>query len=359
MPPFFSPYRHEFVRVAACVPQVAVAAPSRNAENVLGLLADGDRARVALMVFPELCLSAYAIDDLLFQDAVLDAVERQIDRLICASRELLPVFVVGAPLRLQGRLYNCGVVDPPRRAARRRSQGVSAELSRVLRAAAFHLRRGGASAVDHRRRARSAVRHRPCCSPPAATRRFTFHVEICEDLVGAAAAERRGGARRRRDPAQPVGQQHRDRQGADAAAVVRLAIGALHRRLCLFGGRRRRVDDRPRLGRPGRHLRIGRGCSAETERFRAEPEIAVADVDLGRIRQERMRTNTFGDNARQLAQAAPPFRRIEFDFAAPSEPLELRRTVERFPFVPSDPAMLARQLLRGLQHPGPGSGAAA
>src|SRR5439155_13260906 len=85
MPPFFSPYHHNFIRLGACVPHVAVAAPARNAENVIGMLALGDRERVAVMVFPELCLSAYAIDDLLFQDAVLDGVEHQLDRLICAS----------------------------------------------------------------------------------------------------------------------------------------------------------------------------------------------------------------------------------------------------------------------------------
>ena len=69
MSSFFSPYRHQFIRIGACVPHVAVTKPRRNAENVLGLLAAGDHARVALMVFPELCLSAYAIDDLFFQDA--------------------------------------------------------------------------------------------------------------------------------------------------------------------------------------------------------------------------------------------------------------------------------------------------
>src|SRR5204862_6306910 len=80
---------------------------------------------------------------------------------------------------------------------------------------------------------------------------------------------------------------------------------------------------------------------AETERFSATPEMAVADVDLGRIRQERMRTNTFGDNARLIGEAAPPFRRVAFDFAAAAGELELCRRVERFPFVPADPAMLA------------------
>src|SRR6516165_8366882 len=68
--------------------------------------------------------------------------------------------------------------------------------------------------------------------------------------------------------------------------------------------------------------------------------MAVADVDLGRIRQERMRTNTFSDNARTLTGKRPAFRTIAFDFAPPDEPLELRRAVERFPYVPADPAML-------------------
>src|SRR5437667_11132431 len=61
------------------------------------------------MVFPALCRSAYSSDYLLFQDAVLDAVTGQIARLITASKKLTPVFVVGAPLRWRGRLYNCGV----------------------------------------------------------------------------------------------------------------------------------------------------------------------------------------------------------------------------------------------------------
>ena len=92
------------------MPQVAVADPQRNSENVLSLLASGDKERIALMVFPELGLSAYAIDDLLFQDAVLDEVARQVDRLTSASQGLFPIFVVGAPLRHRGHLYNCGVV---------------------------------------------------------------------------------------------------------------------------------------------------------------------------------------------------------------------------------------------------------
>src|ERR1051325_7136426 len=88
MSSFFSPYRHQFVRIGACVPQVAIAEPTKNGDQVLALVQRGDKEAIALLVFPELCLSAYAIDDLLFQDAVLDAVSVQVDRLVAASKKL-------------------------------------------------------------------------------------------------------------------------------------------------------------------------------------------------------------------------------------------------------------------------------
>src|SRR6185437_15399003 len=89
---------------------VAVADPAKNGDQVAALIASGDEQGIGLLLFPELCLSAYAIDDLLFQDALLDAVLAQIERLVELSRERLPVIVVGAPLRWRGRLYNCAVV---------------------------------------------------------------------------------------------------------------------------------------------------------------------------------------------------------------------------------------------------------
>jgi NAD+ synthase (glutamine-hydrolysing) len=61
-------------------------------------------------VFPELTLSGYAIDDLVMQDALLDAVLTAVDTVVEGSRDLRPVLVVGAPLRVDNRLYNCAVV---------------------------------------------------------------------------------------------------------------------------------------------------------------------------------------------------------------------------------------------------------
>src|SRR3712207_1577141 len=110
MAEFFTPYAHEFVRVGVCVPRIEPADPVFNVERTLELLERAEAQKVALLAFPELGISAYAIDDLLLQDALLDAVHDGIGRLVEASRKGFTTFVVGAPLADAGRLYNCAVV---------------------------------------------------------------------------------------------------------------------------------------------------------------------------------------------------------------------------------------------------------
>jgi NAD+ synthase (glutamine-hydrolysing) len=338
MASFFSPYSHEFVRLAACVPHVAVADPRRNADNVLDLLASGDTARIALMVFPELGISAYAIDDLLFQDAVLDEVERQLDRLISASRDLFPVFAVGAPLRHRGHLYNCGVV-----VHRGKLLGVVPKVY-LPNYREFYERRQLTSGEDIVGQSIEIAGHqapfgRDLLFVAQGNTAFTFHVEICEDLwvphplsTDAALA------------------------GAEillnlSASNITIGKAEMRRLLCASqasrciaayaysaAGAGESTTDLAWDGQAG--IFELSDLLAETERFSPDPEMAVADVDLGRIRQERMRTNTFGDNARTGGDNRIPFRTIAFHFAAPEEPLELRRAVERFPYVPADPAML-------------------
>ena len=80
---------------------------------------------------------------------------------------------------------------------------------------------------------------------------------------------------------------------------------------------------------------------AETERFPDGPRRAVADVDLDRIRQERLRQGTFDDNRRTCGDRARRFRTVEFELAAPTGDIGLRRKVDRFPFVPDDAERLA------------------
>ena len=106
---FLSIDRQGFVRVAACRPRCEIADPGFNIERTLELVRKGQERSVALMVFPELGLPGYSIDDLFLQQALLDEVEAKLADLCTALEALSPVCIVGAPLRRNGRLYNCAV----------------------------------------------------------------------------------------------------------------------------------------------------------------------------------------------------------------------------------------------------------
>ena len=79
---FYSIYSHDFVRLASCVPRIEVGDPNFNLLETLRLAERGDAEKAAVMVFPELGLSSYAIEDLLFQDALLRDVERRIGQIL-------------------------------------------------------------------------------------------------------------------------------------------------------------------------------------------------------------------------------------------------------------------------------------
>ncbi|HRD14318.1 MAG TPA: NAD(+) synthase, partial [Mycobacterium sp.] len=86
---------------------------------------------------------------------------------------------------------------------------------------------------------------------------------------------------------------------------------------------------------------------AESERFPAEEQRSVADVDLDLLRAERLRLGTFDDNRRHHQDALNAFRRIDFQLDPPAGDIGLLRQVERFPFVPSDVQRLEQDCYEG------------
>ena len=338
-PPFFSPYAHEFLRLAVCVPRIEVASPRFNADRTLELLREADAERVGLMVFPELGLSAYAIDDLLLQDALLDAVEVEIARLVEASRDLFPVFAVGAPLRFEGRLYNTAVVIGGGRIL-----GVTPKVF-LPNYREFYERRWFASGLGVAGKTlRLAGQDVPFGADllfrSNGTAPFTFHVEICEDVwvpePPSTAAAMAG--------AEVLLNLSASNIVIGKAAARRLLCGSQSAR-CLAAyaysaaGPGESTTD---LAWDGHASIFELGdLITETERFSTDSTMAVADIDLGRLRQERMRTVTFSDNAAAARDRLGGFRICDFALDAPAERLDLKRGVERFPYVPADPSRLA------------------
>jgi len=335
---FHSLYSHDFLRIASCVPRTKVADVPANLAETLNLARQGDAAKAALMVFPELGLSAYAIDDLLFQDALLDAVERAIGQLVDASRDLFPVLVVGAPVRHSGKLFNAAVV------IHRGSLLGVVPKTYLPNYREFYEKRHFTSGAGFRRRQITiAGREAPfgvdLLFRSTGSVDVTIHVELCEDFWA---------------PLPPS--TWAALSGAEvlvnlSASNVTIGKADTRRLLCASQSSRAIAAYAYSAAGPGESTTDlawdGQAaifeCGdqlAETKRFPQASTIVTADVDLGRIRQERMRFNTFGDCAREESARASEFRTIPFRLDAPDHPVKLQRTIERFPFVPSDPAKL-------------------
>ena len=338
MASFESLYRHDFVRIAACVPRTRVGDVAANLEETIRLAGRGNELHAALMVFPELGLSAYAIDDLLFQDALLAAVEQAIDRLAEVSRDLFSVLIVGAPIRRSGGLFNTAVV-----VHRGTILGVVPKTY-LPNYREFYEKRHFTSGAGIRDRqitlaGRETAFGIDLLFHSVGSLGLTFHVEICEDFWAPIPPSTRAAM-----------------AGAEvlvnlSASNVTIGKAETRRLLCASQSMRAIAAYAYSAAGPGEsttdlawdgHAAIFE-CGdrlAETARFPRESALVSADVDMGRIRQERMRFNTFGDCAREEAQPAISFRSVPLRLDAPNQPVPLRRAIERFPFVPSDPARL-------------------
>jgi NAD+ synthase (glutamine-hydrolysing) len=334
---FDNAYRHGFARVAACTIPVAIADPATNAEAVLETARACSDDAVAVAVFPELCLTGYAIDDLVLQDPLLDAAEAAVARLVAASVDLLPVLVVGVPLRHRNRLFNCAAVIH-----RGELLGV-APKSYLPTYREFYERRWYAPGDDRDGEEIEVAGLRAPFGPDllfAATDvpGLVVHAEICEDmwvpvppssgaaLAGATVLLNLSGSPitiARADDRKLLAQSQSLRT---LAAYAYAAAGAGESTNDLSW------DGQTMIYEGGQLL-------AETERFPDGPRRSVADVDLDRLRQDRLRQGTFDDNRRTYE---PEFRTVTFALTPPTGDVGLRRTLDRFPFVPDDPARLAQ-----------------
>ena len=334
---FYSAYDHGFVRVAACTHHAAIGDPAANAASVLRLARECHEDGVALAVFPELTLSGYSIEDILLQDALLDSVEDALLDIIASSLELLPVLVVGAPLRYRNRVYNTAAVI---------HRGVLlgvAPKSYLPTYREFYERRQMAPGDDER----GAVRIRDIEAPfgpdllfaASDLPGFVLHVEICEDmfvpippsaqaaLAGATVLANLSGSPITIGRAEDRRLLARSASSRCLAAYVYAAAG--------------QGESTTDLAWDGQTMIWENGLLlAESERFPTGERRSVADVDTGLLRSERLRMGTFDDNRRHHRESVDSFRRIEFRLDPPAGDIGLLRQIERFPFVPSDPARL-------------------
>src|ERR687885_1773206 len=331
--PFHSIYTHRFIRAAVCIPFVRVADPHFNVEQTLGLARRASELNTAVALFPEMGISAYSNEDLFHQDALLDATEAAIGRLVAESGDLTPVLIVGAPLRFEGKLFNCAVLI-----YRGRVLGITPKTYLPNYREFYEKRQftSGRHAVS--REVLFLGERVPFGSDlifdAANVEDFSLHVEICEDVW---------------TPIPPS--TYAALAGATVLANLsasNITIGKAEYRRTLCAAQSGRCiaaylysaagpgESTTDLAWDGHALIYENGeMLAEAERFAPEPQLAFADVDLGRLQADRMRQNTFGATALRHRADVERFRTIEFSMPLPGGRLPLARRVEKFPYVPS------------------------
>ena len=333
---FFSAYDQGFARVAACTVPVAIADPARNAATVLEQARACHEDGVAVAVFPELSLTGYAIDDLLMQDTLLDAVLEAIGTVVAGSVDLTPMIVVGAPLVHGTRVLNCAVV-----VHRGRVLGV-APKSYLPTYREFYERRWFAPGDDRRGETLRLLGEDVPFGPDLLFHAtdvpgLVVHVEVCEDMwvpvPPSAEAALAGATVLCNLSGSPITiARAEDRRLLVRSASARCSAAYLF----AAAGQGESTTD---LSWDGQTMVYECGdLLAETERFPEGPRRSVVDVDLDRIRQERIRQGTFDDNRRTVGAQ---LRRVELQLTPPTGDIGLRRKVDRFPFVPDDAERLA------------------
>lgn len=341
---FRSVYDQGFARIAAVTAPVAPANPAKNAQTTIDLLQEAQAQGVAVAVFPELNLTGYAIDDLFLQEVLLEQTLAAIESVRQASAELTVMAVVGAPLRQGNRLYNCALAIQGGRVyavapktflpnyrefyeKRHFASGASAAATSITLPGV-----GDGAVVPFGNKLLLDFPHIPG---------MVLHMEVCEDLWVPVAPSAQAAL-------------------AGANVLVNLSGSPI-----TVG----RADDRELLARSASlrcnaayvYAAAGEGESstdlswdgqtmiyelgeklAETERFPQGPRMAVADVDIRTLVSERLRQGSFDDNRVEQQGTASDYRTISVPLVPTRADIGLRRPLDRFPFVPDDPARLAQ-----------------
>jgi NAD+ synthase (glutamine-hydrolysing) len=336
--PFFDMHRHGFVRIATSTPTLRTADVAYNSKGILEEARRAHARNVDLVLYPELSLSSYAIDDLHIQTALLDAVEGEVARIVAASANLIPVLVVGAPLRHNGRLYNCALaiaggkllgVVPKTYLPNYREYYEKRWFARGGMVRDQAIRVGGLDApfgVD-------------LLFSASNLSAFVFGIEICEDFWAP----------------EPPGI-----KAAMAGATMLLNLSASN---VVIG----KSDERHMLSRASSSRGVcayaysasgygesttdlawdGQGMvyelgdlMVESVRFDRAAELCVVDIDTRRILNERMRMGTFNDCAEDAGRPEDRYRRIAFEHVHVPGDIGLVRSNRRFPFVPNRPDKL-------------------
>ena len=333
---FFNLYNHGFIRVAVCVPEVKVADVPYNVASTIKLAKQASVNSAILALFPELGISAYSNEDLFHQDALLISVMEGLKEILHATRELNIILVIGAPLRVDFRLFNCGIV-----LYRGRILGVAVK-SYLPNYREFYEGRQFSPAEDAQSKLLDICGQENV--PFGADilfnvkniSNFSLYIEICEDvwvpIPPSSYAAMAGATLIGNLSASNITVGKSDYRQSLASNQSARCISAY---LYAAAGSGESTTD---LAWDGHAMIYENGnLLAESDRFLWKSQLIFGDVDLDRLTQDRMRMNSFGQNACTHRERLERFRKVSFSIVPVEKRILLDREYPRFPYIPADP----------------------
>ncbi|WP_036912567.1 NAD(+) synthase [Prevotella sp. FD3004] len=322
--------KYGFVNVAAAVPTVKVADVDYNVQQVESLIAQAEGRGVEVIVFPELCITGYTCQDLFKEQLLLDRAEQGVIMLLDFTRKLDVISIVGAPVVINGLLYNCAVVI----------QGGNilgiVPKTYLPNYAEFYEKRWFASAQDLNPIdlyfAGNSVRVSAEPQVFVTSDGMKFGVEICEDvwapippsnnlaLAGADIIFNLSASD------ELIGK-HAYLKSLLAQQSARTVSGYVYAS-CGFG------ESTQDVVYGGNALIYENGkLLVEGSRFSIQPQIQMCQIDIEKLRVERRQNTTF-INAQRGAVA----REIQCRLITPRD-FELLRQIDSHPFIPKEEDM--------------------
>lgn len=316
-----------FFRASVAVPNVEIANPKSNALSHIELMRQAADESSLLVLFPELSLTGYTCGDLFNFPMLLEAAEEAVSTLAEETRRLNIHVIVGLPISFCNRLYNCALVigpDGPLMAVPKLNLPNYNE---------FYEKRWFASGTEIKDATiQIAGKSIPLTNDMLLEINGTkVGIEICEDMWVAQSPAIRlalGGAdiiANLSATDEAIGK-HDYLKRLISSRSATLRAGYLY---ASAGWGESSTD----LVFSGNGIIMEDGTSlAQTERFCMNPQIATADIDIERLRNDRRRFNSFAPEPHPLTSVAS-----EIHVASSNpEPAGLMRNVDPHPFVPSD-----------------------
>ena len=325
------------MRVAVASPQLRVADVAYNVERMDDALRRAAAQGVQLAVFPELGITAYSCADLFYQELLLHRAQDALSTLAAAAARHGVAAVVGLPLAVAGRLYNCAAF-----LAGGEVVGIIPKIFLPTTNEFYEQRWFTAADRD----LPPTVEVNGAVVPFGTDLLFRAQnmpgcvvgVEICEDLwaveppsgrLALAGATLQANLSASDELLGKAAYRHelvKQQSARTLAAYLYAGAGPGESTTdVVYGGHSLIAENGVVLG--------------ETERFRFTTELAVADVDVQRLVQERLRNSSFSQ-----AAASGELRMVPFILPGSGEapPVPLLRPLAQTPFVPADPAQRAR-----------------